>query len=117
MPVELILAPQDLDLNEKFHIKPFKYTKGKLTGPEKSLLRKRGTKLQAFEDRMASSKGTKYQHFMAVCEDKAEPSTNEERVWVKYRAMLEDEKRLKEQRRKELISSRECDDIKSRFVP
>ena len=57
---------------------------------------------------------------MAVCEDKAEPSTNEERerVWVKYRAMLEDEKRLKEQRRKELISSRERDEyIKSRFVP
>ena len=118
MPIEIIVNPEYLDLKEKFHIKPFKYTRVKLTGSEKSLLRRRGTRLQAFADRTASSNSTKYQHFMAVCDGKAEPNTNEERVWLKYRSMLEEEKKLKEKCRQELINSSNRDEyIHSRLLP
>ncbi len=118
MAMEIISNPEYLDLKEKFHIKPFNYTKIKLTGPEKSLLRRRGTRLQAFAERTASSNSTKYQHFIEVCEGKAEPNTNEEHVWLKYRSMLEEEKNLKEKFRQELIHSSERDEyIHSRLLP
>jgi uncharacterized protein YifE (UPF0438 family) len=112
--------PPDLgDPKEKFHVKPsFKFTRMILTGPEKRLLRRCGTRLQAFEEGRSISSSDEYKHFMEVCERNAEPITEEERVWLKYRTMLEDEKRLREQHRKELINSRERDEyIKSRFVP
>ena|SRR5258708_37867354 len=118
MPMEIISNPEYLDLKEKFHIKPFNYTKTKLTGPEKGLLRRRGTRLQAFAERTAISNSAKYQHFMEVCEGKAEPSNNEERVWIKYQSILEEERNLKEKFRQELIHSSERDGyMHSRLLP
>jgi hypothetical protein len=75
MPIKFILCPPDLDLNYKFHIKPFKYTKIRLTRPERSLLRKQATRLQAFAERIASSSGARYQHCMKVCDRNEEPKT------------------------------------------
>ena len=140
--MEIIDNPEFLDLKEKFHIKPsssFKFTKVRLTGPEKKVLRKGGTRIQAYADRMATSTSDEYTRFMKLlqafneksissseaykefmknCEDNAEPITERERVWFKYRAMGEEEKRLREEQRKESISSPERDEyLKSRLLP
>jgi uncharacterized protein YifE (UPF0438 family) len=107
-----------LNLKEKFQIKKFKFTKAKLTRDERILLRRKGTKLQAFKEGEASSTSEEYKHFMKVCTHDADPNTAEEHVWIKYQAMLKDENELREAHRNELISSAARDEyIKSRFVP
>jgi len=111
-----------------------------LTGPERRLLQKCGTKLQAFSAGRSTSTSDEYKHFMKVlqafeegnsisssdgyrqflkaCDDAAEPISKEERVWLKYRTMLEEERRLKKQHEQELIKSPEREEyIKSRLVP
>jgi len=75
-----------------------------LTGPERRLLQKCGTKLQAFSARRSTSTSDEHKHFMKVlqafeegnsssdgyrqflkvCDDAAEPISKEERVWLKY---------------------------------
>ncbi len=112
------LIDSNLNLKKRFDIKIFKYTKTRLTREERTLLRRQGTKLQAFKERAASSTSEEYKHFMDVCTHDADPETAEERVWVKYQSMLEDEKRLREAHRSELIHSPARDEyIKSRLVP
>jgi uncharacterized protein YifE (UPF0438 family) len=112
----------------------------RLNGPERKLLERRGTRLKAYEENKGTrSSSDEYKHFMKVlqayeersisssdaykqfmklCEDNAEAITEEERVWLKYRTMLEEEKRLKEQHEAELKNSPERKEyIKSRLVP
>lgn len=112
------LIDLSLNLKKRFDIKKFKYTKTRLTRHERILLRREGVKLQAFVEGAASSTSVEYKHFMKVCAHDADPETAEERMWVKYQSMLEDEKQLREAHRRELINSPERDEyMKSRFVP
>jgi uncharacterized protein YifE (UPF0438 family) len=74
--------------------------------------------LKAFEETKSFSSRDEYNRFIKECDDNAEAITDEERVWLKYRTMLEEEKRLKEKHRQELINSQERDEyIQSRLTP
>ena len=107
-----------LNLREKFHIEDFKYTKIRLTGRERKLLVKHGTRLQTFADGSARSTSDEYLHFMKVHSRKAVTETPKERAWLKYQSMREDNSRLREAYRQERIKSPERDEyIRSRLVP
>src|SRR5438477_11508447 len=67
MPHFIQLIDSSLNLKKRFDIKKFKYTKTNLTRDERILLRRKGTKLQAFKERAASSTSEEYRHFMEVC--------------------------------------------------
>jgi uncharacterized protein YifE (UPF0438 family) len=126
--------------NEEFHVNAsFKFTKMVLTDPEKDLLRRWGTQLKAFEEKEPTSSGEAYEHFMRVlqlyeeesisstdayrqfmklCKHDGARITEKERVWFKYRTMLEEEKRLKKQHEEEQKHSPEREEyIKSRLLP
>jgi uncharacterized protein YifE (UPF0438 family) len=134
--------PLDLgDPKEKFHVKPeFKFTKMNLTGPERKLLEKCGTRFEAFQkDVRVTSSGEEYKHFIQVLkafeatsvsssegfrrfvkvwEANGNRISRKERVWLKYLVMLKEEKELKKRHEYESISSPERDEyIKSRLVP
>jgi uncharacterized protein YifE (UPF0438 family) len=79
----------------KITLRTFKFVEAPLSSEEKRLLQRVGTKLQALIDGAIVSTGADDQHFVEVCKNNGEPNTRRERAWLKYRAALEEEKRLK----------------------
>jgi uncharacterized protein YifE (UPF0438 family) len=107
-----------LNLKEKFQVENLRYTKIRLTGRERKLLEKHGTRLQAFADGSARSTSDEYLHFMKVHSREADAKTPKEHAWLKYQSMLENNIHLREASRQERIQSPERDEyIRSRLVP
>jgi uncharacterized protein YifE (UPF0438 family) len=115
--MEIYAVPKGLNLKELFPLKRFKFTEITLSPDEKALLRRHGTALSALRDGIAIPFTPKQKHFVEVCKGLVEPNTKQERVWLKYISMLEDEKRLAELHREELRNSPEREKyLQSRFL-
>jgi uncharacterized protein YifE (UPF0438 family) len=107
---------KDMDLKGKFQLKRFKFTESKLSPSEKELLRERGIVLHEFWDGTLNPITPKQKHFIEMCKGNAEPNNEEERVWLKYISMLENEKRLEATHREELKDSpKRKEYLQSRF--
>lgn len=116
MPEILYRVTIDMDLNEKFQLRHFRFTDIRLSPSEKEILRKRGTVLREFGDGTLTPITPKQRHFVEVCKGTVEPDNEEEKVWLKYISMLKDEERLKAIHREELkVSPKQKEYLQSRF--
>ena len=97
------------DLKEEFQLKTLRHTEYKLTWEQKVLLKKCGTRMQAYMDGKLipiwwNRKG---KHFVAMCNNLVEPCDGYERIWKSYLLTLKEEERLKEIHRAKLAQENE----------
>jgi uncharacterized protein YifE (UPF0438 family) len=91
---------RDIDpeaLSEEFALKNLRFTEYKLTWKQRRLLKRYGTRMQAYMDErvipiMWNHRG---KHFVDMCNGLVEPHDEYERIWKSYISTLDEERRLR----------------------